>query len=1074
MVLKIADRVLEATTTTGTSNFSLAGAVDGYITFAAGVGNGNTCYYAAVHSDLGSYDEWEVGIGTVGGGGLTRNTHPIASSNGGAKVDFSVGTKHVFVTIPAIRTLFYDDDGRIFIGPSGENGSFEAGELLHIKGDVSASGISLDESLFLSGNSAAPSDTTARLYNVGGELFWAGSSISTSQGSKLFSVIAGPSGATETTYENFPVHTGSGIIFQSGPGIEIKISSHPDKDSGQPGQGSGILTFSATNDDHFLRIAVPSGEPGLAGSNQGRQFELRHGSGLIFEGERNLDVQFTHDGTGSGILTFFGPDLSSYVSAAASGIEIHNQAGTVYAVATTGTVATRGIVQLTNNITANDSLAVTPRAIWDAKYISKLDPVFRLGVSGYPSEGLFESVFSASGIMLREGDNISLEIDSTDNGSGVVTISSANTNTTYGAASGLVMDGDNIIRHEASAASSVNNSNPFFIQDITIDNFGHITAMSSSSVTIPEVSTSLSLGSSGNQPDFELRDGSGIMFIGGAGITIGVEDGENNNAATNRKGSGVITIDHNNTSSQASVNNAGNTFIQDVTLDEFGHVTALTSASVSASATNVNTDGTPTAVASGGIPIFQDADSIHFDPKLTWASGDIGLTQGVLGVDGYFNLHQVSAPSTTTDKLYNVGGSLIWNGTNISAGIGAGAITSDGPVTPKASGIPFFSSANEVGYDERLVFASGNAISAKLGITAGSDRENNFPHSTLHADGSFATRLRHVRLNNQEAKDTDSIISLDNRHIAGNMTFHLPQAKECMGRTYTIIRDTDDDANGSGIFVSASGTDLIDGKSTEDLWIDGDILTVIASSGLQNMSYGWKSINKQYSPHSVRFALRPSGMTPRTNPGSIVNYHPVGGADYVNYAWNAAHFMTFEGTDYARPGIAASGNHIGVGDSYLGSGLAQNFTALRDGYYNVDAHFESKQQYSPDNHSFAFAIIKYPLSNTRLSATPTALATTVALLELISISSRANSNDGKSFWYEVRTNQGGSTAGVYFRENISQTVRMAKDDRLIFLMLPRNRSGSFHLGHGGDGNFMDKDYFKLRASHTHITVTEIR
>jgi len=40
----------------------------------------------------------------------------------------------------------------------------------------------------------------------------------------------------------------------------------------------------------------------------------------------------------------------------------------------------------------------------------------------------------------------------------------------------------------------------------------------------------------------------------------------------------TVTVSHSNTSSQASVNNSGNTFIQDVTLDTYGHVTSLTSA----------------------------------------------------------------------------------------------------------------------------------------------------------------------------------------------------------------------------------------------------------------------------------------------------------------------------------------------------------------------------------------------------------------------------------------------------------------------------------------------------------------
>lgn len=43
---------------------------------------------------------------------------------------------------------------------------------------------------------------------------------------------------------------------------------------------------------------------------------------------------------------------------------------------------------------------------------------------------------------------------------------------------------------------------------------------------------------------------------------------------------GAVTLNHADTSTQASVNNTGSTYIQDVTLDGFGHVTALVSSTV--------------------------------------------------------------------------------------------------------------------------------------------------------------------------------------------------------------------------------------------------------------------------------------------------------------------------------------------------------------------------------------------------------------------------------------------------------------------------------------------------------------
>ena len=93
----IADRVKETTTTTGTSDFTLGGAVTGFVSFSSGIGNSNTTEYCA---ESGS--EWEVGIGTVSSGTLTRDTI-IASSNSGAKVVFSAGTKNVFCTASAGR-----------------------------------------------------------------------------------------------------------------------------------------------------------------------------------------------------------------------------------------------------------------------------------------------------------------------------------------------------------------------------------------------------------------------------------------------------------------------------------------------------------------------------------------------------------------------------------------------------------------------------------------------------------------------------------------------------------------------------------------------------------------------------------------------------------------------------------------------------------------------------------------------------------------------------------------------------------------------------------------------------------
>lgn len=109
MALVIADRVREQSTTTGTGTLVLNGAVVGFQTFSSAIGNGNTTYYTI--SNPGT-TEWEVGIGTVSAGQLARTTI-LSSSNANALVNFSAGTKDVFVTYPAEKSVNQDTSGYV-------------------------------------------------------------------------------------------------------------------------------------------------------------------------------------------------------------------------------------------------------------------------------------------------------------------------------------------------------------------------------------------------------------------------------------------------------------------------------------------------------------------------------------------------------------------------------------------------------------------------------------------------------------------------------------------------------------------------------------------------------------------------------------------------------------------------------------------------------------------------------------------------------------------------------------------------------------------------------------------------
>jgi hypothetical protein len=143
MAFVVKDRVKETTTTTGTGTITLAGAVTGFQAFSV-IGDGNVTYYT-----IAGGAEFEVGIGTytLSGTTLSRTTI-LESSNAGAAVNFSAGTKDVFVTYPAERSVIAvgggvtSDTGAVYINKTimNENTTIEADENGLIVGPFTVAG----------------------------------------------------------------------------------------------------------------------------------------------------------------------------------------------------------------------------------------------------------------------------------------------------------------------------------------------------------------------------------------------------------------------------------------------------------------------------------------------------------------------------------------------------------------------------------------------------------------------------------------------------------------------------------------------------------------------------------------------------------------------------------------------------------------------------------------------------------------------------------------------------------------------------------------------------------------------
>ena len=89
---------------------------------------------------------------------------------------------------------------------------------------------------------------------------------------------------------------------------------------------------------------------------------------------------------------------------------------------------------------------------------------------------------------------------------------------------------------------------------------------------------------------------------------------------------GTITLSHADTSSQGSVNNSGRTFIQDITLDTYGHITGIVSATDSDSFTGTVTSIATNSGLTGG--------TITTSGTIGIASNGVGATQLNVSGDG--------------------------------------------------------------------------------------------------------------------------------------------------------------------------------------------------------------------------------------------------------------------------------------------------------------------------------------------------------------------------------------------------------------------------------------------------------
>ena len=144
--------------------------------------------------------------------------------------------------------------------------------------------------------------------------------------------------------------------------------------------------------------------------------------------------------------------------------------------------------------------------------------------------------------------------------------------------------------------------------------------------------------------------GNGTITVTGGGALNG-----SGSFTTNQASNQTITLNH-DTSSATTSNNSGNTFIQDITLDGYGHITGLGTGTVSG-AVSILATGTQSASSSGGgaytistgnankVFITMVVSNIQF---LSAGGFNIGTTNGSGNITG--NVTSVGNPYTFSIK----------------------------------------------------------------------------------------------------------------------------------------------------------------------------------------------------------------------------------------------------------------------------------------------------------------------------------------------------------------------------------------------------------------------------------------
>jgi len=641
MALVVADRVQETTTTTGTGTYTLAGAKDGFQSFAA-VGNGNTTYYACTDGT-----DYEIGIGTYTASGTTlARTTIIESSNSDTAVNWGAGEKDIFVTLPASKAIFEDASNNVAVGNNitvggtvdGRDVAADGSKLDNIEANadvtdatnVQAAGALMDSEVtnlaqvkaFDSADYATAAQGTKAdnaLPKAGGQMT-GNITMSGAQtvdgrdlsvdGSKLDGIEAGAT-ADQTASEILTAiktvdGTGSGLDADllDGQHASAFLTAHPAVSAASSSDNSGRTYIQDITLDTYGHVTgIATATETVTNTNQlttfvledgdGTEVTISHGKEVKFVEGGGIDINWTDTSTGSDAdpydLTFTHADTSSQAS-------VNNSNGTVIqdvTLDTYGHVTALGSVDLDGRYYTETEADDRFVNVTGDTMTGTLDLEGGSFSSGTDTNTTAALVIASGQQILGDDGNYLRNLLKWTSGSDIE----------IGQGSTALITGINIIAGNSGTVKA--NGQRVFAEDYhpnadtwttgrTIALTGDVTGTSGAfngSANL-SFSTAIASGVVGANELNVTGNGTTAQFLrsdGDGSFTWATPTDTN---TTYSAGSGIslsgTTFSHADTSSQASVNGSGRTYIQDITLDTYGHVTGI----ATATETVVNTDTT--------------------------------------------------------------------------------------------------------------------------------------------------------------------------------------------------------------------------------------------------------------------------------------------------------------------------------------------------------------------------------------------------------------------------------------------------------------------------------------------------